>query len=174
MTRVLIYSILRGYALPHDGVHGLRHWARVRDNGRTLADLTGADSQVVDLFAVFHDCCRVNEGTDPGHGVRGGEFARALYESGTLELSADQMSLLHFACAHHTGGRVEGDVTVQTCWDADRLDLGRVWVSPDPQYLCTPAAKDPEMIEWADDRSRRDHRPAIVYTWQSWGKGAIE
>jgi uncharacterized protein len=46
-------------------------------------------------------------------------------------------------------------VTVQTCWDADRLDLGRVGKHPHPRYLCTPAARDREVIEWAYRRSVR-------------------
>jgi uncharacterized protein len=42
---------------------------------------------------------------------------------------------------------------VQTCWDADRLDLGRVGKRPDPRRLCTPAARDRDVIEWAYRRS---------------------
>ena len=45
------------------------------------------------------------------------------------------------------------DVTVQTCWDADRLDLGRVGTTPKAEYLCTDAGKDPDMIEWAHGRA---------------------
>ena len=48
---------------------------------------------------------------------------------------------------------MEGDATVLTCWDADRLDLGRVGIRPDPKYLCTPAARDPEMLASAYLRS---------------------
>ena len=46
---------------------------------------------------------------------------------------------------------------MQTCYDSDRLDLGRIGVEiePDPDYLCTDVAKDPEMIVWAYERSRR-------------------
>jgi hypothetical protein len=36
---------------------------------------------------------------------------------------------------------LDGDITVQTCWDADRLDLPRVGIQPLPQFLCTEAAK---------------------------------
>ena len=172
MTRALLHAILSGYALPRDGIHGLRHWARVQENGHRLSRLTGADPHVVDLFALFHDCRRVNEGTDRKHGLRGGELARVLRDRGTLEVSIPQLDLLHYACTHHTGGKVDGDITIQTCWDADRLDLGRVGITPDPRYLCTPAAKDPAMIDWAEERSGRDHSPPIVNTWLSWAEGA--
>jgi hypothetical protein len=33
------------------------------------------------------------------------------------------------------------DVTIQTCWDADRLDLGRVGIRPDPARMGTEAGK---------------------------------
>lgn len=47
------------------------------------------------------------------------------------------------------------DITVQTCWDADRLDLGRVGIRPDPDRLCTSAAKESDLLEWAYARSVR-------------------
>jgi uncharacterized protein len=45
-------------------------------------------------------------------------------------------------------------VTVATCWDADRLDLGRVGVRPDAGRLCTEPARRQEVIEHAWRRSR--------------------
>jgi uncharacterized protein len=54
---------------------------------------------------------------------------------------------------HQSDGQMEGDVTVRTCWDADRLDLGRVGIRPDPHYLCTEAARDAEVLAWAYRRS---------------------
>jgi hypothetical protein len=47
----------------------------------------------------------------------------------------------------------KADITVQTCWDADRLELGRVGTMPKAEYLCTDAGKDLEMIEWAHGRA---------------------
>ena len=57
--------------------------------------------------------------------------------------------------------------TIQTCWDADRLDLGRVGITPDPSWLCTEAAKRPEVIAWADGRARFGLVPECVTT--EWG-----
>lgn len=168
MTAAVLKAILAGYTLRHDGVHGLDHWGRVLENGRRLAESSGADLAVVEQFALFHDSRRINDSTDHGHGLRGAEFARTLHQAGQLALSAEQFELLHFACAHHTGGRVEAHPTVQTCWDSDRLDLGRVWITPKARYLCTDAAKEPATIAWAEGRSRSGHRPPIVDTWISW------
>jgi hypothetical protein len=58
----------------------------------------------------------------------------------------------------HAKGLIEADVTVQTCWDADRLDLGRVGIVPDPARLCTAAAKESAMRDWAFARSLRSDR----------------
>ena len=38
--------------------------------------------------------------------------------------------MLEEACRLHTNGQREADVTIQTCWDADRLDLLRVGTHP--------------------------------------------
>jgi hypothetical protein len=73
----IVHAILEDYALPWHGTHGVLHWARVLENGLRLAHATGGNVEVVQLFAVFHDARRVNEGTDDGHGQRGAELAAA-------------------------------------------------------------------------------------------------
>jgi len=142
------------YSLSWDGTHGCPHWERVRENGLRLAGGTGARVDVVELFAYFHDACRSNEGRDPRHGSRGAELARRL--AGTVfAIDAAGLELLAAACCDHTAGRVTSDLTIGTCWDADRLDLGRVGITPLPERLCTDAARDPEVIAWAWGRSLR-------------------
>jgi uncharacterized protein len=63
------------------------------------------------------------------------------------------MELLDAAIRYHADGLREGDVTVQTCWDADRLDLGRVGIRPNPSKLCTDAARRPDVLGEAYRRS---------------------
>jgi uncharacterized protein len=41
---------------------------------------------------------------------------------------------------HHSGGEVSTNATIQTCWDSDRLDLGRVGIKPSAQYISEEAA----------------------------------
>ncbi len=130
------------------------HWVRVLSNGRKLAKQTGANLAVVELFAVFHDSRRLDEGYDPEHGYRGAVFASEM-RGKWFEISDDELILLSEACELHSDGLTEADITVQTCWDADRLDLGRVGTTPDPKFLCTDAAKDPEMIKWAHERATK-------------------
>jgi uncharacterized protein len=62
-------------------------------------------------------------------------------------------ALLATACAGHTDGLLSVDPTVGTCWDADRLDLGRTGKRPRAEFLSTAAARDPALIAWAYARS---------------------
>ena len=164
-TPAILEHIIPGYALALDGTHGIRHWARVHENGRRLAAATGADAEVVALFALFHDARRINEHCDPDHGRRGGDLARTL--RGTLvTLDDDRFRLLHAACAQHTDGRVTRNPTLGACWDADRLDLGRVGISPDPALLSSDAAR--ALIPWAEARAEREYDPRAVL--RAWGR----
>jgi uncharacterized protein len=153
ISQALMEVVRHEFALPLDGIHGEAHWARVCENGLRLAQQTGADPEILELFAYLHDVRREDDGWDPEHGSRSAEFVRSLQGS-LLTLPEKSLRLLVHACAYHSAGLTEGDITVQTCWDADRLDLGRIGIRPHPTYLCTDAARDPAMIEWALRRSQ--------------------
>lgn len=163
---LIVRMILDKYTLPRDGTHGVGHWARVLENGIRLAKETDATVEVVTLFAVFHDSKRVNESADRGHGRRGAEFAAEL-RGHFFDLPDDDFGLLCKACSEHTDGQIHDDTTVRTCWDADRLDLGRVGITPHPSRLCTYAAKTPEMIKWANGRASFGVVPEFVT--DEWG-----
>ena len=154
ITPGLIEIIRGGYALDWNGIHGISHWRRVRENGVRLAAVTGATVAVVELFAFLHDSKRLNDGIDPLHGAHAADFARSLCGSAFL-LAPEDLEILASACRDHTSGSTHADVTVRTCWDADRLDLGRIGTVPDPAFLCTEAAREPSVIAWAYERSRR-------------------
>jgi uncharacterized protein len=150
----LIKIIRDQFALEWNGIHGAPHWSRVRENGLRLAKVTGAKTHVVELFAFLHDSRRFNDGHDPQHGQRAAVFATSL--AGTaFQLEPDDLELLTTACSKHSDGLMRGDITVLTCWDADRLDLGRVGNRPRPELLCNDAARNPVVLEWAYRRSVR-------------------
>jgi uncharacterized protein len=163
-SAAIIFEILEDYALPVRGDHGVVHWARVLDNGLRLAAATGANVEVVTLFALFHDSRRVNEYTDFGHGHRGAEFARSL-RGRLVHLGDADFKFLYEACRLHTDGLIEADVTLQACWDADRLDLGRVGITPEPDRLCSDAAR--EVLDWAHGRAVMRYEPDFVS--EVWG-----
>jgi uncharacterized protein len=151
--------ILDGYALPVRGDHGVVHWARVLENGLRIAEANGADREVITLFALFHDSRRVNEDVDDEHGLRGGELARSL-RGKLVHLDNDRFELLFEACRLHADGLTVGDRTLLTCWDADRLDLGRVGITPNPHRLGTRAGR--RLLEWAHLRAVEWHEPTAV------------
>ena len=161
ITPELMRAIRRQYRLSWNGFHGVDHWARVRENGLRLAKVTGANPDVVELFAMFHDACRLNEDHDPKHGSRGADLALEFHGK-FFQLAARDFTALRVACRLHTEGLTDGDITVQTCWDADRLDLGRVGIKPSPRFLCTDAAKNPVMLEWAYDQGCAGASPEFV------------
>jgi len=158
VTKELISAILEQYRLSLTGIHGIAHWARVYENGQRLAKLNGADEYVVALFAVFHDACRLSDGMDIFHGRRGAKLAEQMRGS-FFELDDAEFGMLYRACAQHTEGRVKDSgtgraaLTVQTCWDSDRLDLPRAGITVQPQRLATEAARQEEIIRWAEERS---------------------
>ena len=131
------------------------------ENGLRLATATGAKIEVVQLFAVFHDVRRVNEGVDDDHGQRGADLAAEL-RGDLFDLPDADFALLYEACARHTDGETDADITIQVCWDADRLDLGRVGIMPERMKLCTTAAKKPKVLKWADGRAGYEVVPDLV------------
>ncbi len=145
--------ILLEYRLSPDGIHGVSHWGRVLETGMRLAKNSGANVRVLQLFALFHDSRRMNDGSDPDHGMRGAALAGEMQGS-LFTLPSNELYLLQDACSRHTLGQVKADITIQTCWDADRLDLLRIGIFPIPELLCTDAARDPALISWANERSR--------------------
>lgn len=152
VPRKLLEDILANFHLPHSSVHGPAHWARVRLNGMRISSISGADLKVVELFAFLHDSQRFNDGADPEHGSRAAEYA--LSKHGVLfHLEPPQLEALVTACRGHTHERFINSVTIQTCWDADRLDLFRVGIRPDRYYLGTPAARDAMLMRAAIARS---------------------
>ena len=154
VSKELIRRIRQEFRLSWYGIHGISHWIRVRDNGLRLARMTGVNIDVIELFAFLHDARRLNDDKDLDHGRRAAKLVRALRDSVIL-LPTQDFECLVFACEYHSDGLREASVTVQTCWDADRLDLGRVGIKPEARYLCTLDAQEQTMIEWAFLRSRQ-------------------
>ncbi|MCP3987162.1 MAG: hypothetical protein GY723_22475 [bacterium] len=152
LTPALLEHLEARFRLDWRGIHGVAHWARVRWNGLRIAEQTGADTRIVELFAFLHDSQRENDSWDQEHGLRAAEVAREL-NGRFFELGDQDLDLLVFACQEHTFGGTKAHPTVQTCWDADRLDLGRVGKRPDPARLCTEAARDRVLLRKAWVRS---------------------
>ena len=93
------------------------------------------------LFTLLHDSCRLNDGDDLYHGLRSAETLDRIVPS-VYALDRNRFELLKQDIRHHTSGHASPDPTIGTCWDADRLDIGRVGITPSDHYMSTAAGKD--------------------------------
>ena len=92
---------------------------------------------VVRLFAYLHDKCRLDDGWDFEHGIRAAKMLHSIRRTLLKELSDNEFSLLEKACELHTTEHKTGEPTIDTCFDADRLDLNRVGIEPSPNKMAT-------------------------------------
>ena len=122
-------------------LHGISHWERVERNGLLLAT-PECDVTVIRLFAYLHDCCRETDGYDAEHGPRAAETIVSIRETLLKDLTDEQFELLQKACRLHTSTHHTGIPTVDACFDADRLDLGRAGISPTPEKMATERGKE--------------------------------
>jgi uncharacterized protein len=131
---------------PHS-VHGPDHWRRVESNGLFLLqhaghpEPDGAAVEVVRLFAVLHDSRREHDAFDDSHGAKAAAHAASL-RGVYFELADEHFALLQHACVWHTHGLLHEDPTVGACWDADRLDLGRVGIAPHARFMSTAIGRE--------------------------------
>lgn len=144
------YEAVRQFALDGwklDEVHGMPHWSRVERHATILSlevrngKLTfrnDVNVKVVRLFAYFHDKCRVSNSFDMGHGPRAAKMLPSLRNNLLKDLSDEEFDLLRDACLYHTAKSSTGVPTIDVCLDADRLDLRRIGLDPDPKLMASP------------------------------------
>ncbi len=153
ISPTLIEYLKDTYQLRWEGLHGWGHWVRVWENGQHLARQNGADQTVVALFAFTHDMARLSDHADREHGPRAARRIQEEMQGVYFHLEPQALKQLVTAVELHTRGLQQADLTIQTCWDSDRLDLGRAGIRPNPNRMCTREARDPETIAWAYQRS---------------------
>ena len=132
---------LRDYAMSHTSmgyysVHGIDHWDRVADNADLLVN-ADVDLLVVKAFAYVHDVERFDDFEDAQHGPRAAILVDRIRSTVLSFLNDQQIEQLKQACRLHTSTWKTEDATVNACFDADRLDLGRVGICPNPEKMAT-------------------------------------
>jgi uncharacterized protein len=146
----LINAVLERSTSRSSPLHGEEHWRAVAAAGISIGSVTtGAHVPIVFLFALFHDALRWNEHHDPDHGGRGAALTEELLDEGLISLPDEPRRLLESACRLHSDGFTTQDPTVGACWDADRVNLWRVWMTPDPSLMSTTEGRSEDRIEWA-------------------------
>jgi uncharacterized protein len=116
--------------------HGVEHWDKVARFGGMLYQ-EGADMDVILAFAYLHDSERKDNAEDIEHGKRASMLIDRVRETELKALSDEQIAKLKRACELHTTEHRTGDITIDTCFDADRMDLLRVGIMPLPERMAT-------------------------------------
>ena len=135
------YKTLRNYSISrwpvYMGVtHGKEHWDRVAKFGRMLYQ-EGADMDIIMAFAYLHDSERKDNAEDVEHGKRASKLIDTIRYSHLRGLSDEQIKKLKRACELHSIEHKTGDITIDICFDADRMDLLRVGIAPLPERMAT-------------------------------------
>lgn len=120
------------------GLHGIQHCRRVELFGIMLARKAMTDFDIVRWFAYLHDSMRNNDGIDIDHGERASMLIDTIRDSYLSNLSEEQVIKLKSACKLHNKVIKTGDIDIDICFDADRLDLPRVLgMEIDPSKMAT-------------------------------------
>lgn len=142
----------QGFILVDSTIHCLDHFQRVEKLGHMIADNNQADKEVISLFAYLHDARRENDLADIGHGRRAALLLDELIAADIISITDKQYDQLKIALSCHELGHAKSDdLTIQTCWDADRLDLWRDGITPNPDLMFTKFGKSEEMINFAKE-----------------------
>lgn len=146
----LVHTVERYATHIRSTIHGPSHWRAV---GAVASELAGTfshhaaardpspDAELLLLFALLHDAMREDDGRDLDHGPRAAILLARLRDDGTLTLADERATVLAEALHDHTNGTLSADPTIGTCWDADRLLIGRVGIVPDPRFCSTPEGR---------------------------------
>lgn len=144
-NHTLLNEVISSFHLDLNGDHGILHWERVYINCLKLSKYYQVNSEVFELFSLLHDSKRKTEYEDIEHGKRSGLFIKELINNRIIQLSNEDKKRLIFACSNHTkpnkNAKLYLDPVVQICFDADRLDIGRVGIIPEEKYFLTKYAK---------------------------------
>lgn len=123
--------------------HGVKHGKIVEAFGMYLAHYyPECDRDVVRWFAYLHDSqCEVYnpDYNDDGHGQRAADYIDKIRLTYLSELNDMQIEKLKTACIMHTSTHKVDDVTVNVCFDSDRMDLPRVNIQVNPEKMATDA-----------------------------------
>tara|TARA_B100002019_G_C21271579_1_gene602669 strand:- start:3794 stop:4543 length:750 start_codon:yes stop_codon:yes gene_type:complete len=176
ISRKGLARLLRDGAVSIDGIHGINHWLRVLTNGLIVSDQEDVDKKIIIAFSFLHDSKRESDYSDSLHGKRISDLLLSKKIKG-LKLGKIEKQVLAYACAHHSDGFTVDNLpdglsflngmtdkereyfinTIGACWDADRLDLLRVGVYPEKEYLSTKTAKKNEIISICNRWAMNDY-----------------
>lgn len=155
-------------------LHGITHWNRVYENCVTLANMRDIHNEINDrffvLFALLHDHMRNGDGPCKYHATNGSNKIKSILTDINLSFMNERdVNLLKAAISMHTSAMPDKpdlfmsqlsfyeQILVEICWDADRLDIDRVYPTIDEKFLFTKEAK-----KLASYKNRKRHGEHIT------------
>ena len=127
--------------------HGFLHSKYVEAFGLLMAgeyakENIVVDKDVVQWFAYLHDCMAKSGKYDPNHGEKAAIYIDEIRNDYLQDLSEIQIEKLKKACTLHSTTLATGDITIDVCFDADRLDSPKFGRVTDPEKMATRIGKD--------------------------------
>jgi uncharacterized protein len=162
-----ILRAVQPFARFRSTLHGPAHWARVHRFANALLNrehVPGDAQTCILLFAWLHDLAREDDEGTRTHAVDGAAQLDRILPAIGEPLSGDQREILRGAIHYHSDGMVAREavvaglfdrvgwppelviLTIGCCWDADRLDLPRVGITPDPALMSTSSWRDVQVL----------------------------
>lgn len=140
-SKAFRYEALRDFCIKRVpiwklNIYGKSHFDNVMRNGMTLL-VPLANKNVIIAFAYLHDVERSNDANDRLHGEKAALLVDAIKNIYLSEFTEDEISLLKEACKLHGRTHKTGNITLDICLDADRLDLPRMGIIPTPEQMAT-------------------------------------
>lgn len=140
---VMFQSAVAQMKLDPMGIHGPIHWMKVYRNCQDLhvmeygKQASEKDDWFYWCFSMLHDCCRASDYADPAHGI---EAAKLVPTDGDpFNVALERAIKLHTMGQCMDADAELGYELIAICWDADRLELPRVNIVPDPKLMSTKA-----------------------------------
>lgn len=147
----IVKKIIDQFYIKDSFIHGVSHWSRVFYYGKVLSELSTLDVENIAYFSIFHDSRRFNDDYDPEHGLRGAEFFRTFDR--IIKLSNEQKEVIYEACKIHNYQKQSDSLEVGVCLDSDRVDLIRVGITPNNDYLHSIHSKNDDFKKTSKDFS---------------------
>ena len=149
IPKKVLKKIIDEFYIKNSFIHGSPHWSRVFYYGHLLSELNDYDKENIAFFSIFHDSKRINDGDDPQHGLRGAEFFRTFDK--IIQIKPEQKEIIYESCKVHNYLKQADSLEVGLCLDSDRLDLWRVGISPNDEYLHLKQAKTDKIKNFTYD-----------------------
>ena len=129
--------------------HGITHWQHVEAFGLMMWEqCPAADKEVIRWFAYLHDAMRGCDGYECEHGAAAAKFISRIRKTFLRDLTDGQIRTLKLACKYHTVRQHTDDLTVNICFDADRLDLPRVGIRPEVKKMASDIGKELALVPY--------------------------